>query len=118
MSSASVLYREVVFDSVMEHIDTSVPIMQRAAIWLLNDARALLALGQEPFVLVLEKVQAALQLRAMNIIYETTKERGATILIPTAMIDAMNPGGLLGLTQMAQAAQAAPQAAPAAKASR
>jgi regulator of protease activity HflC (stomatin/prohibitin superfamily) len=33
----------------------------------------------------------ALQLRAMNIIYETTKERGATILLPTAMIDALNP---------------------------
>jgi regulator of protease activity HflC (stomatin/prohibitin superfamily) len=33
----------------------------------------------------------ALQLRAMNIIYETTKERGATILIPSAMVDAMNP---------------------------
>ncbi|HYM30065.1 MAG TPA: slipin family protein [Candidatus Cybelea sp.] len=40
---------------------------------------------------------AALQLRAMNIIYETTKERGATILIPTAMVDSMNPGGVLGL---------------------
>jgi regulator of protease activity HflC (stomatin/prohibitin superfamily) len=38
---------------------------------------------------------AALQLRAMNIIYETTKERGATILIPSAMVDAMNPGGVL-----------------------
>ena len=33
----------------------------------------------------------ALQLRAMNIIYETTKERGATILIPTAMVDSLNP---------------------------
>lgn len=40
---------------------------------------------------------AAMQLRAMNIIYETTKERGTTILIPTAMIDAMNPGTVLGL---------------------
>jgi regulator of protease activity HflC (stomatin/prohibitin superfamily) len=39
---------------------------------------------------------AALQLRAMNIIYETTKERGATILMPTAMVDSMNPG-LIGL---------------------
>jgi regulator of protease activity HflC (stomatin/prohibitin superfamily) len=38
---------------------------------------------------------AALQLRAMNIIYETTKERGATILMPTAMVDAMNPAALL-----------------------
>jgi regulator of protease activity HflC (stomatin/prohibitin superfamily) len=34
---------------------------------------------------------AALQLRAMNIIYETTKERGATILMPTSMVDSMNP---------------------------
>jgi len=34
---------------------------------------------------------AALQLRAMNIIYETTKERGATILMPSAMVDSMNP---------------------------
>ena len=39
----------------------------------------------------------ALQLRAMNIIYETTKERGATILIPSAMVDCMNPGGIMGL---------------------
>jgi hypothetical protein len=41
----------------------------------------------------------------MNIIYETTKEGGATILLPTAMVDAMNPGGVLGLTQAALAAQ-------------
>src|SRR5215469_6965003 len=40
---------------------------------------------------------AALQLRAMNIIYETTKERGATILIPTAMVDSMNPAAALGI---------------------
>jgi regulator of protease activity HflC (stomatin/prohibitin superfamily) len=35
----------------------------------------------------------ALQLRAMNIIYETTKERGATILMPSAMVDSLNPSG-------------------------
>jgi regulator of protease activity HflC (stomatin/prohibitin superfamily) len=46
---------------------------------------------------------AALQLRAMNIIYETTKERGATILMPSAMVDAMNPGGVLALVGAAQA---------------
>jgi regulator of protease activity HflC (stomatin/prohibitin superfamily) len=44
---------------------------------------------------------AALQLRAMNIIYETTKERGATILIPTAMVDSMNPAGAIGLVAAA-----------------
>ncbi len=32
----------------------------------------------------------ALQLRAMNIVYETTKERGTTILMPSALVDSMN----------------------------
>jgi len=50
---------------------------------------------------------AALQLRAMNIIYETTKERGATILIPTSMVDSMNAGGVLGLASVASPAPAA-----------
>jgi regulator of protease activity HflC (stomatin/prohibitin superfamily) len=40
---------------------------------------------------VYEDHPAALQLRAMNIIYETTKERGATILIPSSMVDSLNP---------------------------
>jgi len=44
----------------------------------------------------------ALQLRAMNIIYETTKERGATILMPTSMVDAMNPGAAAFALQMAR----------------
>jgi len=50
----------------------------------------------------------ALQLRSMNIIYETTKERGTTILIPTSMVDSMNVGGILGLT--APAAERSPAA--------
>jgi regulator of protease activity HflC (stomatin/prohibitin superfamily) len=49
----------------------------------------------------------ALQLRAMNIIYETTKERGATILIPTAMVDSLNPGGVMGLVTAARPLQGA-----------
>ena len=43
----------------------------------------------------------ALQLRAMNIIYETTKERGATILMPSNMVDAMNPAMALALASRA-----------------
>ncbi len=45
------------------------------------------------------KSPTALQLRAMNIIYETTKERGATILMPTSMVDAMNPAGFAALAK-------------------
>jgi len=48
----------------------------------------------------------ALQLRAMNIIYETTKERGSTILVPSSMVDSLNVAGVLGVTSAA--AQAAP----------
>ena len=47
---------------------------------------------------------AALHLRAMNIIYETTKERGATILMPTSMVDSMSvalPAAFLAQGQMA-----------------
>ena len=40
----------------------------------------------------------ALQLRAMNIIYETTKERGATILMPSSMVDSLNPAAALTCT--------------------
>jgi regulator of protease activity HflC (stomatin/prohibitin superfamily) len=99
-----------------------------------REAAARIHLGQaelavaEKFVEAAEiyaRSPAALQLRAMNIIYETTKERGATILMPTAMVDAMNPGGLLGLTNAAMTAQneprgsAAPEApAPVAQPSR
>ena len=43
----------------------------------------------------------------MNIIYETTKERGATILMPTSMVDSMSvalPAALMqGTTEAARA---------------
>ncbi len=51
---------------------------------------------------------AALQLRAMNIIYETTKERGATILMPTSMVDAMSPAVALAVAANSQPAKAGP----------
>jgi len=52
----------------------------------------------------------ALQLRAMNIIYETTKERGTTILIPSSMVDTLNPSTTLALAFASKAAPD-PQAA-------
>lgn len=85
-----------------------------------REAAARIHLGQAELEVAQKFVEAAniyatsptaLQLRAMNIIYETTKERGATILMPTSMVDAMNPGGVLGLAQAALDAQAPPGAA-------
>jgi regulator of protease activity HflC (stomatin/prohibitin superfamily) len=61
----------------------------------------------------------ALQLRAMNIIYETTKERGATILMPSSMVDSLNPtAATLALALAGNDALAtgrAPKAAPPSK---
>jgi len=51
-----------------------------------------------------------LHLRSMNIIYETTKERGTTILLPTAMVDSMTAA--LPLALAAQDAQGAQPAKP------
>ena len=55
----------------------------------------------------------ALQLRAMNIIYETTKERGATILMPTTMVDAMSPAVAVAVSGAAQTRTPPPADTPA-----
>jgi regulator of protease activity HflC (stomatin/prohibitin superfamily) len=58
---------------------------------ILGSAEAEIAAKFVEAAQVYENHPAALQLRAMNIIYETTKERGATILIPSSIVDSLNP---------------------------
>lgn len=58
---------------------------------ILGSAEAEIASNFVEAASLYETQPGALQLRAMNIIYETTKERGATILMPTSMVDSMNP---------------------------
>ncbi|MCG5076369.1 slipin family protein [Paraburkholderia tagetis] len=58
---------------------------------ILGSAEAAIASNFVEAARVYESQPGALQLRAMNIIYETTKERGATILMPTSMVDSLNP---------------------------
>jgi hypothetical protein len=38
----------------------------------------------------------ALQLRAMNMLYEGLKEKGALMLIPSSAVDSLGMGGMLG----------------------
>ncbi|HEY1427045.1 MAG TPA: slipin family protein [Caulobacteraceae bacterium] len=75
---------------------------ERLARVLLGQAEQEVAIKFVEAAEIYARSPAALQLRAMNIIYETTKERGATILMPSAMVDAMNPGAVLGLSTLAQ----------------
>jgi hypothetical protein len=44
----------------------------------------------------------ALQLRAMNMLYEGMKEKGALMLIPTTAVESMGMGGMLGAAAMQQ----------------
>jgi regulator of protease activity HflC (stomatin/prohibitin superfamily) len=44
----------------------------------------------------------ALHLRGMNMLYESVKERGSTIIVPSSAIDSMNLGGVAGLTSLAR----------------
>ena len=53
----------------------------------------------------------ALQLRAMNVIYETTKERGATILMPSSMVDSLNPSAATLALALASKALSGPEPA-------
>jgi regulator of protease activity HflC (stomatin/prohibitin superfamily) len=46
----------------------------------------------------------ALHLRGMNMLYESVKERGSTIIVPSSAVDSMNLGGIAGLTALATAA--------------
>jgi regulator of protease activity HflC (stomatin/prohibitin superfamily) len=43
----------------------------------------------------------ALHLRAMNMLFEGLKERGAMLIVPSSAVDTMNLGGLAGLTALA-----------------
>jgi len=72
---------------------------------MLGDAEKQIAAKFVEAAEIYAKSPAALELRAMNIIYETTKERGATILMPTSMVNAMNPVSALGAVAAAQQAQ-------------
>jgi regulator of protease activity HflC (stomatin/prohibitin superfamily) len=49
-----------------------------------------------------EKNPTALHLRAMNMLFEGLKQKGALVIVPSSAVDTMNLGGLTGLTAMAQ----------------
>jgi regulator of protease activity HflC (stomatin/prohibitin superfamily) len=44
----------------------------------------------------------ALHLRAMNMLFEGLKEKGALVIVPSSAVDTMNLGGLSGMTALAK----------------
>ena len=47
----------------------------------------------------------ALHLRAMNMLFEGLKEKGAMVIVPSSAVDTMNLGGLSGMVALAQNAK-------------
>jgi regulator of protease activity HflC (stomatin/prohibitin superfamily) len=44
----------------------------------------------------------ALHLRAMNMLYEAIKERGAMVIVPSSVVETMGLGGMLGVASLAE----------------
>ena len=42
----------------------------------------------------------ALHLRAMNMLYEAIKEKGAMVIVPSSAVETMGLGGLLATTSL------------------
>ena len=47
----------------------------------------------------------ALHLRAMNMLFEGLKEKGALVIVPSSAVDTMNLGGVMGVSSMAGMAE-------------
>lgn len=54
----------------------------------------------------------ALHLRAMNMLYEAIKEKGAMVIVPSSAVETMGLGGLSGLTALAGGASSPAAAKP------
>ncbi|MHB0875148.1 MAG: hypothetical protein ACYC5O_03780 [Anaerolineae bacterium] len=52
----------------------------------------------------------ALHLRAMNMLFEGLKEKGALVIVPSSAVDTMNLGALSGTIALARTTEMAPKA--------
>jgi regulator of protease activity HflC (stomatin/prohibitin superfamily) len=88
---------------------------EKAARIILGEAEMEIAHSFETAARVYQNNPTALQLRAMNILYEGLKEKGALMLVPSSAVETMGLGGMLGAAAMARSPTppAAPPAPPA-----
>jgi regulator of protease activity HflC (stomatin/prohibitin superfamily) len=69
---------------------------------ILGEAEMEIAHSFETAARVYQDNPTALHLRAMNMLYEGLKEKGALMLIPSTAVESMGMGGLLGAAAMRQ----------------
>lgn len=73
---------------------------------ILGEAEVEIAALFDQASLAYQQNPTALHLRAMNILYEGLKEKGALMLVPSTAVESMGLGGLLGAAALEQQAMA------------
>jgi regulator of protease activity HflC (stomatin/prohibitin superfamily) len=73
---------------------------------ILGEAEVEIAALFDQASLAYQQNPTALHLRAMNILYEGLKEKGALMLVPSSAVESMGLGGMLGATALGQQALA------------
>ncbi len=75
---------------------------EKAARIILGEAEMEIAKSFETASRVYQDNPTALHLRAMNMLYEGLKEKGALMLVPSTAVESMGMGGLLGAAALRQ----------------
>jgi regulator of protease activity HflC (stomatin/prohibitin superfamily) len=101
----SVEMRDIVIPSALQEAmsrEAQAAREKRARI-ILGEAEVEIARSFETASRVYQDNPTALHLRAMNILYEGLKEKGALMLVPSTAVESMGMGGLLGAAALRQA---------------
>jgi len=75
---------------------------ERQARVILGESEKQIAASFAEAALAYRDNPTALHLRAMNMLFEGLKEKGALVIVPSSAVDTMNLGGLSGLTALAK----------------
>jgi len=82
---------------------------EKAARIILGEAELAIAHSFSEAAKEYQNNPTALHLRAMNMLYEGLKEKGALMLVPSSAVESMGMGGLLGAAALRQQALATPE---------
>ena len=100
----SVEIRDIVIPQVLEDAMSRQAQAERE-----RQARVILGESEEQIAASFSKASeayihnpTALHLRAMNMLFEGLKEKGALVIVPSSAVDTMNLGGLSGMVSLAQ----------------
>ena len=75
---------------------------EKAARIILGEAEMEIAHSFEEAAKAYQNNPVALHLRAMNMLYEGLKEKGALMLVPSSAVESMGMGGLMGAAALQQ----------------